>query len=106
MKRYLVFAWGNYYPLGGLFDFIFDFDDKTEAEIHLNNYLVGKRDSPYYNEYSSGGEGCVLDVSTKEVVIQAEMGSRSNYKLTFNYESVPLEAYLSKYREDLEDTHV
>ena len=37
MKRYAVFAWDNYYPAGGLGNFVKSFDDMDEAKAYVEN---------------------------------------------------------------------
>jgi len=58
MKRFVVFAWDNYYPEGGWFDFVHCTDDREEAvEVCLK-----KIDKPY------GRWGHVVDIDRGEIV--------------------------------------
>ncbi len=38
MKRYLLFAGDKYYPMGGMNDFVKDFDTITELEAATKGY--------------------------------------------------------------------
>jgi len=63
MKRYLVFYGELYYPNGGMRDFIGDFDNLTDAIVHLNTH---------HNEYSEGHDvqiwGNVYDSIDRKLV--------------------------------------
>ena len=49
MKKYLVFAGSNYYPAGGMEDFIDDFDDKEDA-LNAIRAVKAKNDADKYND--------------------------------------------------------
>ena len=42
MKRFLLFGFDNYYPMGGMNDFVGDFDSREEARADAN--INGGRD--------------------------------------------------------------
>lgn len=44
MKRFAVFAYDNYYPSGGMYDYQVSFDTKYEAE----EYVATEKSSPRY----------------------------------------------------------
>ena len=59
MKRYLVFIYDQYYPLGGFNDYLNQFETKEECV----NYIV-----EYYKsyEYSSPGRFQIVDTDNLE----------------------------------------
>lgn len=69
MKRYLVFAYDTYYPLGGLCDLKGQFDSVEKAKLHclalvngmLNSYeycmLVDQQECKVVESYTSMGDG-------------------------------------------------
>lgn len=62
MKRYLVFAYDNYYPTGGWNDFNEDFDNLADAIVHADNLiLVGVK--PHRYDFAD-----VVDTTTKSQV--------------------------------------
>lgn len=52
MKRYLLFAWDQYYPMGGFNDFVNDFETEEEA-LERWNMLSESRDY-----------GMIVDINT------------------------------------------
>ena len=64
MKRYLVFVGITYYPLGGMEDFVNDFDNLEEAKQSLENHKL------YIVEYPLNEKlvwGHVYDCETKQI---------------------------------------
>ena len=42
MKRYMIFAYPDYYPSGGMHDFYISMDDREEAEKLCRSLMKGK----------------------------------------------------------------
>lgn len=59
MKRYLFFAGGTYYALGGWDDFIGDYDSQDEIEEIVK---IGTEKGYIYDWYH------IVDLETKEIV--------------------------------------
>lgn len=62
MKRYLAFAGANYYPCGGMNDFIGSFDILEEAINKINEY-----DDNWGNLFDCGH---VLDYESEKIVYE------------------------------------
>lgn len=62
MKRYMVFAYEEFYPNGGWDDFIMDTDDLLEASI-MAAHQCNKDDDDGYMNFAD-----VVDAQTKQVV--------------------------------------
>ena len=58
MKRYLAFCGDNYYPAGGMEDFIGDFDDRADAERAVLSYM----------RVRAHDWGHIYDTEVKEIV--------------------------------------
>ena len=56
MKRYLIFSYDNYYPMGGFEDFKCDFDTKEEVIRYIKEHNLKEED--YL---------CVVDIQTREM---------------------------------------
>jgi hypothetical protein len=56
MKHYILFAFHNYYPQGGMDDMVSSFDTQQEAE----DYIRELKD--YYNEYQ------IFDTLSRKVI--------------------------------------
>lgn len=59
MKRYMLFGFDNFYPAGGLHDFIFDFESKSEFLDKIDSadlgyewecYNVLDKEKPFVNK--------------------------------------------------------
>jgi hypothetical protein len=65
MKRYLVFTFHTYYPIGGMDDFLGDFDTLDEASAALVDKVTGQ----YYYEahiYDSADRKIVFEYETDD----------------------------------------
>jgi hypothetical protein len=51
MKRFLLFAGENYYPSGGMEDFINSFDSEQEAKDWYNKNQIAAKSNPDLEEY-------------------------------------------------------
>lgn len=79
MKRYLVFVGITYYPLGGMEDFVNDFDNLEEAKECLENHKL------YIEEYPRNEElvwSHIYDCETKEFHIMEDLETKI-YKIEF-----------------------
>ena len=61
MKRYWVFAWDNYYPLGGLNDLCLCTDDYNEAKAELLR-KTKQQDVDFKNGEDSHEHGGIMDM--------------------------------------------
>lgn len=66
MKNYLSFYWDNYYPEGGMNDFIDSFDTINEAIISIEH--VRKKKCESIHNSPSGSSGVVWSTKDKKEV--------------------------------------
>ena len=59
MKRYILFAGKNYYPNGGMHDFVDSFDTATEAAKKYNN--GADRIYQWYHIYDTQKSSIIFD---------------------------------------------
>ena len=77
MKRFLLFCFENYYPLGGMNDFVKDFDSTKEALDHAQDNLHELlKDSVYDYAWIQ-----VFDTELNELVFEEEVAFNENNKL-------------------------
>jgi hypothetical protein len=71
MKRYLVFAYDQYYPAGGWGDFQAAFDSLDEAKSCADGLVLDKPGAPSsstYNERYGYAYSEVVDLDSREAV--------------------------------------
>ena len=78
MKRYLVFFGSNYYPSGGMGDFVGDFDNVEECKKALDFKVIedyspeihGNADDYVIKRWQSYNWGQIYDTEKKEIVFE------------------------------------
>lgn len=61
MRRYLAFAFGDFYPSGGMQDLVGSYDNLDDAKERLNNVEWGG----FHDDH---GNGHVFDTQTQKIV--------------------------------------